>query len=119
MKISFPILLVAFCFSGCADFFEQTVTIELPEHEPALSVTANFAAGDTTLRVYVSHSQGILDNLPPDTIDDASVQIFKDDQPFVTLPFSGNRFYSLNLPASLPAEPSTYTFKINAPGYEP
>ena len=46
-----PFFLLLAATTGCGDFFNQIVDIEIPEHEPSLSVTAHFEAQDTSLIV--------------------------------------------------------------------
>jgi hypothetical protein len=110
---------LAFIFPACSeDFFEQTIPVEIPEHTPALAVTTHFSAGDTALAAYVSYSQGILENEFPKVIQDAVVEVFKDGQPFATLPFNlGNSLYYLPLAQPLTADLSEYRLKISAPNY--
>lgn len=112
---------VAMSLAACAgeDFFEATVDIDLPPHEPALAVTAQFAAGDTTLRIYVTHSQGILDQNNATPIADADVEIFKDGNSLGKAAYYSDKLYKLSLPQPLSSDPATYELKVSAPGFDP
>ncbi len=115
----FFILLSFFALTGCSDFFNQIVEIEIPEHEPVLAVSGHFRAQDSTLTVYVSRSVGILDPVAFDTIaiEGASVTVLRDGQPWQTLPDKGAGYYRLNLGSPLGDNPSTYSLRVSAPGY--
>ncbi|RME09348.1 MAG: DUF4249 domain-containing protein [Bacteroidetes bacterium] len=117
----FFLFLVAISFSACAgeDFFEATVDIETPPHKPALAVTANFAAGDTTLRIYLTHSLDILSQTDAEPIPDADVEIFKDGTSLGKALYFSDKLYKLPLVQALPAEMATYELKISAPGFDP
>lgn len=117
-------LLILFAFtlllSACGeDFFEQTIEIDVPEHTPQLAITSQLTAGDTTLWVYVTHSQGILDDSSAKPIEDAVVQLFRDGQLFETIPFLADHFYAKTLASPLPADGAEYQFKISVDGYDP
>ncbi|GIV31104.1 MAG: hypothetical protein KatS3mg029_0455 [Saprospiraceae bacterium] len=121
MKIHPSILfgfVLAFCSCGGENFFEATVPIDVPPHEPRLAVTAHLAAGDSTLRIFVSHSVGILDNEDPQPVRNASVSIARNGQflGFATLEL--NDLYLLHLDQPLPANPDSYSLLVAAPGYD-
>ena len=121
-KILLPILLATVLFSACSeDFFETTVAIDVPEHTPALAITADFKAGDSLLAVYVTNSVGILENNNYQPIEDATVEVLKDGQPYATLPYFGfnEKFYVLELNEPLPYDQSEYELQVSAPGFEP
>ena len=118
---SFSIIsLIALFFTSCSeDFFEQTVTIDVPEHTPQLAVTSKMTAGDTAVWVYVTHSQGILENGQAKPIEDATVELYKDGQLMETLPFQAERFYAKALASPLLADGAEYQLKISAAGFDP
>ncbi|MBK7337671.1 MAG: hypothetical protein IPJ00_16590 [Saprospirales bacterium] len=81
MKLFQIILLLSVAaLTGCTDFFNQVVDIEIPEHEPSLAVSAHFRAQDTALIVFVSRSAGILDSVILDSvsIQGAAVAVLRD-----------------------------------------
>ncbi len=122
MKSHHFLILLSFSFflTACGeDFFEQTVKIDVPEHTPQLAITSQMNAGDTAVWVYVTHSQGILENGEAKSIEDATVEMFKDGLLVETLPYLGERFYAKTLALPLLADGAEYEFKISANGYDP
>lgn len=118
--ISFILLLsLGALTTGCSDFFNQIVDIDIPEHEPSLAVSGHFRAQDSTLAVYVSRSVGILDPVAFDTIavEGAAVTVLRDGQPWQTLPDKGAGYYRLNLGGPLGDSPATYSLRVSAPGF--
>ena len=105
---------------GCGDdFFEQVVEVDLPEHEPALAVSANFSDIDTTLAVYVSNSVGVLEPDQPTFIDNATVQLFKDDQLLYNLGYNNSGLYGIVGIAPLGSNSANYELKVSAPDFDP
>ncbi len=64
-------------FSSCENFFEQTVTIDVPEHEPKLGITAIFDQDQDSLAVMVSKSVGALSEKNAGILHDATVKLFE------------------------------------------
>ncbi len=111
-------LFFSLLLSACGeDFFEQTIEIDLPEHTPQLAITAELNAGDSVAWVYVTHSQGILDNAPANLIENAVVELFRDGQLMETLPFFRDGFYTKELASPFPVDPAEYRLKVSAEGY--
>ena len=119
-RIAFLLLLVA-TLTGCTDFFNQIVEIEIPEHTPSLAVSAHFRAQDTSLIVFVSRSAGILDTVILDSvkIQNASVTVLRDGAPWQTVPHIGEGHFYLLLGEAIGSNPHTYTLRVSAPGFEP
>jgi len=111
-------LFAVFAFSSCEDFFEQTVEVDVPEHNPVLAVTANFTDRDSSLRVFVSHTVGILDSERPSYISDATVELFKNGELLHTFVYETNGSYWMRNITPLGNEIAKYTLKISAPNYE-
>lgn len=104
--------------SACSeDFFEQTVEIDLPEHIPQLAITSQMAASDSAVWLYLTQSQGILENGQPDYIEDATVELFKNGELWQTLPYVDDRFYANELNEAIGQEPATYQFRVSATGF--
>ena len=122
MKISnhiFPLVFALF-FTACSeDFFEQTVVIDVPEHTPQLAITSHLSAGDTAVWVYVTHSQGILENGQAQPVEDATVEFYRNGQLMETLPYLTEKFYAAELGSPLATDPAEYRFIISAPGFDP
>ena len=115
--------LFTFCvlmtFYSCGEnFFEQVVEVELPEHTPALAVSANFSDVDTTLSVYVSNSVGVLEPDQPVIVEDAVVELFKNGQLLYNLDYNANGLYNQFNIAPLGSSSEEYTLKVQAPGYD-
>lgn len=72
------LLLVSLLFSSCGeDFFESTVTIDIPDHTPTLAVSCLVNEGTNFIEVFVSHSQSKNEQSAIDTIRDAEVKLLK------------------------------------------
>lgn len=124
IKIIFPIIFSVLFFSSCGeDFFEATVSVDLPEHTPSLAITSEMFAGDSAIAVYVSQSVGILEEFPSGPIKDAKVELFKNGEAFSTLPylelFEGSKFYGLELGEPFSFEEAEYELKVSAPSFDP
>ena len=120
MKLYHFLILFSIFISACSeDFFEQTIKIDVPEHTPQLAITSQMAAGDTAAWVYVTHSQGILENGQADPIVNATVELFKNGQLLETIPFMEDRFYVKELGSPLAEDGAEYQLKISADGFEP
>jgi len=114
----FFILLITACKK---DFFNSIVPVEIPEHEPQLTVTANLFAEKNWHVINVKHSQGILDSSTIESIRDASVQLLEDGQIFQSFNLNiwgqMNQFshYESDSISFLPNK--TYTLQVNSPQY--
>lgn len=106
-------------FSCSEDFFEQVVVLDIPEHTPALAVTANFSDVDTTLVVYVSSSVGILEPDEPVIVEDATVELYKNHQLLYNMDYSTNGLYGKTGVAPLGNAFAEYVLKVQAPGFDP
>jgi len=100
------------------DQFSQIKVIELPEHSPLLSATANLNKDLSIPFIFVSHSKQILDDTDYDIIDDASVKLYKNDELF--LDFAWNPSLENYKAASSPEiTEGNYKLEISAPNYAP
>ncbi|MBK6902676.1 MAG: DUF4249 domain-containing protein [Saprospirales bacterium] len=121
MKLFQIILLLSVAaLTGCTDFFNQVVDIEIPEHEPSLAVSAHFRAQDTALIVFVSRSAGILDSVILDSvsIQGAAVAVLRDGSLWQTVPNVGPGHFYLAMGEPIGDQPHTYTLQVSAPGFE-
>ena len=112
------LLSILMIMSCDEDFFEQVVTVDIPEHTPALAVTANFQDSDETLAVYVSNSVGILDTNEPKIIENATVELLKDGTLLHVLEYAGAGIYGKAGITPLGNENATYRLNVSAPGFE-
>ncbi len=122
LKYSFIVLFILSLASCDEDQFTSVKTINFPEHESKLAVTSQISAtppgGNIVFpSVFVSHSLGIVDNDQYDIIDDATVELYKDGEPFYEFyyePLTAEYMCDLNLDFT----EGTYTLKVDSPDYE-
>ncbi len=113
---------IALLFASCSgDKFSQVVEIDLPEHTPMLSISAEFSDMDTTLTAFVYQTYATNVELDSTNVADATVKLFKDGtlvREFDLWEFSfvkdsyvadGNGLFS--------ADGSTYRLEVSAPGF--
>ncbi len=106
-------------FTTCkSDFFEQVVDIEIPEHNPLLTVSSYLVSGDSVVSVYVSYSLGILDTAKRVNLKNAKVLLLKNTVPLAQIPYSTKQFYSIKLPKTKPIDKGEYELYVSAPGYQ-
>ncbi len=113
------LLLGVLCMASTC---EKPIDLNLPLPDPRLVVVSNFTT-DEAMRVRVSRSRSILDDLPEDYIADAVVELFGDDdnvleQLRLVIP-QINRvspYYTTESIALQPGE--TYKLRVSAPGFD-
>jgi Domain of unknown function (DUF4249) len=97
------ILFTLALFGSCESFFDSVVEIETPDHKPVLVVAAYWEVGSDSLAVFVSKSRGGKDNSAfnvkdpnpfggsnqgnYDTVGNAKVELFKNDQLLGEIPY--------------------------------
>ena len=72
-------LIFSFIFFLFSCDMQTVVDLEIPTHVPVL-VLNGLLSSDTNAQVVVSHSVGAFSNLTPNYIDDAKVQIYKNNE---------------------------------------
>lgn len=108
---------------GCEGAFETTLQIEPPEHTPKLSINAFGSTQTNALRVYVTKTVGLLDNIAESNliINDATVSLYEDDNLLYSLPVINDEQASFNYimePGNVEfKQGSTYTLEVIAPGF--
>lgn len=115
------LLGLSISLSNCdADSFSQVVEIKIPTHEPALSVRALFNQGDTVLTILLADSKGILDSDNFETQQQATIQLFENDQLMSDFSFDNNlsRFV-MKTPLGFGQEEATYRLEIMSPDFTP
>lgn len=116
----FCFLGLSFFLSNCdADSFSQVVEIDIPPHEPALSVRALFQQNDDRLSLLVTDSKGILESTPIEVQKEAVVQLFENEQalPVFTYNPSTSRF-TAPVPNGFGQTESVYRLEISAPNFK-
>lgn len=115
----FSFAIAAQLFTSCdGDKFSQVVEIDLPEHTPMLSVSAEMSEVDTLLKIYLTRTWPTVEQ--PDTIEvmDATVRLFKDGslhREFEQDQLS--RFYQA-IGNAFDQDGATYRLEISAPDFE-
>ncbi|MCB0628625.1 MAG: DUF4249 domain-containing protein [Lewinella sp.] len=113
----FLLLICLISMLSCKDF-SQIVEIEFPEHESKLVTTAVMGDVDAYLRILVSNSIGIQEDRSSFAISDARVQIFKDGQLFLTVPYdSTSAHYTALLEDSIRSYGTLFRLEVSAADY--
>jgi len=82
----FLIILIAFSFSSCENFFETTLELDPPPFEKQLVVFAELNTNEDALEVTVTENFGILDN----------DEIFTLTDPTIVFTINGNGFFDID-----------------------
>lgn len=124
LKYCVYILLLNLIFGCGKDKFSQVKTIEFPEHETRLAVTAQMSTPNldpnitTVPSVFVGNSLGIVDTKEYDLIDDAIIKFTKGNDEFFDFTFDNNNVLYLGETDPELTE-GTYRLEVSAPGYDP
>ncbi|MCF8244630.1 MAG: DUF4249 domain-containing protein [Saprospiraceae bacterium] len=124
-KISaFCFAIIALGLASCGgDKFSQVVEIDLPEHVPMLSVSAEFSNVDTMLLANVGTTWPTTDQPADPTVKDATVRIYENGTLWRELVYNtsnnGTGRYDWTGNANFVADGSTvYRLEVTAPGFE-
>lgn len=124
-KISaFCFTIIALGLASCGgDKFSQVVEIDLPEHVPMLSVSAEFSSVDTIMVANVSTTWPTVDEPADPFVKDASVKIYENGTLWRELIYNvntnGTGRYDWVGNANFKADGSTvYRLEVTAPGFE-
>ncbi|MEZ5058109.1 MAG: DUF4249 domain-containing protein [Saprospiraceae bacterium] len=117
-NIAFGFSLAIGLVSCGEDFFESTVEIDIPEHEPGLAVSAILTKQDTANSVYISKSLGILSPDQYEVISDATVLLDADHNNPVSFIYDANEeeYYANQMAGFLEAGPE-YSMIVEHPVY--
>lgn len=100
---------------------ERPVELSLGDPSPQLVISSDFTAGQNVL-VTVTETQNILETPEVRFVDDATVEVFQEDELLETLTYipQTNRLPPKYVSNDFkPQEGNTYTLKASAPGFEP
>ncbi len=115
-------IVIAFSFSGCEDAFETTLEIDPPEHTDRLVIHAYGSTNDRDLKVHLTRSSGLLDNVQNNLISGAKVTLWKGQTQIIELielPFGNSAFNYILPEGSLVYEKgATYRLEVEADGFE-
>lgn len=104
-------ITLIFLFTSC----ETVVDVDLPEFTPQLVVNSFFSP-DTFFQVNVSRSVGILSTAGPRPVEDALVQLYKDDVPLETLNHTEDGWYTSL--SRRPLSGARYKIVVSANGFQ-
>lgn len=121
MRNYFLFILLAVFFSSCERFYDQVVEIDPPEYEKALVFHQFMSQKDSTVRITLSRTYGILETVPTDArwlVTGATVTWWKNGQKILDLlPRADSAFiYEARLPESIQPG-STYQIVVSHPDY--
>ena len=122
-QLYIPLMVLAFIISGCEDAFETTLEIDPPPHTDRLVVHAYGSTNGEDLKVHLTQSSGILDNVQNNLISGANVTLWKGQEQLAQLTEinSGSNFrYNYILAeGSITYEiRATYRLEVVADGFE-
>ncbi|MCU0348851.1 MAG: DUF4249 domain-containing protein [Saprospiraceae bacterium] len=113
---------IAMLLASCnGDKFSQVVEIDLPDHTPVLSVSAEFSNLDTLLTAFVYHTYAT--NQEPDSsnVANATIKLYEDGN--LVREFAPRQFaiiqdsYVADGTGLFRSDGSTYRLEVSAPGY--
>jgi hypothetical protein len=128
------------CFASCSqtaiqNYFTPIVDVVIPEREPRLVLVGRIVAGSDSIELFITKSRGALDttllnsniisgfgdrgNSAFDTVNNATVQVFKDDVLIATPKYFTNGKYLAKLTMPLPEDRATYRVQVSAPNFQP
>ncbi len=132
-KYIFPIVLLALLFSSCDDsFFETTLEVDPPPHEPEITVHSFIKPGDSAIGISVGQSYGLLDDINYNNYEEqflkgATVEILQQGTlKYTLIPFEdldpdlGNFFplnYGLELDEPIGGIGDSFEIKVNHPDF--
>ena len=71
-------ILSLLLFASCKEnFFDSIIEVEVPAHEPQLTVTAHLFDGNPNQFIYINHSRGILDSAEIRPVTNAVVDLYE------------------------------------------
>jgi len=124
-KIIYACLLIVITFTGCEDFFESTITIDPPEAENLLFISATIGIDDEDIHASVTRTvpiAAINDPIGSSILTDADVRISKegsgeeivlDYEQFAQRPV----LYNAEIPNGFYQAGESYTFSAEHPSY--
>jgi hypothetical protein len=131
---SLAILSLAACSeTALSNYFTPIVDVKIPPHDPKLVLIGRIVSGVDSIELFITKSRGALDtallnsnvvsqfgnrgNSAFDTVNNATVKIFKDGVLFATPKYYQNGVYLAKLTSKIPEDKSTYTVQVTAAGF--
>lgn len=116
IQYSFLFFLIGL-LSACEGAFDQVVDVDVPEHQPKLVLYSTLEP-ESAFIASISNSVGILSSDNPEVIDNAQVEIYREDELLTTLQNNGGGFYFSESEDIFPEVGVNYTIKASATGFE-
>ena len=127
---NFKLAFIAFAFLslvGCTataltNYFTPIVDIQIPTQTPKLVLIGRILAGSDTVQLFITKSRGALDttllrNNQFDTVNNATIQVFKDNVLFATPKYTNGGQYIAKLGKTIAYDHATYTVQVSCPGF--
>ncbi len=135
-QISFAVALLS--ITSCSqtaleNYFTPIVDIKIPDRDPRLVLLGRIVGGSDSIELFITKSRGALDttllnsnivsgfgsrgNSAFDTVNNATVKVFKDGVLIATPQYFINGKYLAVLPKALPEDKATYTVQVSAPNF--
>lgn len=118
ISIALGLGLLLLSLNSCNNF-EQVVNIDIPEHKPAISLSAEFGSLDTALVLSVGRSASILGSYEDLELDvTPEIKLFRNGELLIENFDCQGPFCSRSLDQVLGSAEDTYRLEISAPGWE-
>ena len=125
-------------FTNCSqtaleNYFTPVVDITIPDRDPKLVLIGRIVGGSDSIELFITKSRGVLDtallnsnitsnfgnrgNSAFDTVNNATVKVFKDGVLIATPQYFNNGVYLAKLAKALPEDKATYTVQVSAPNF--
>ncbi len=112
---------IAFLLASCnGDKFSQVVEIDLPEHTPVLSVSAEFSSVDSLLTAFVYHTYATNEKPDSTNVANATVKLYKDGELVRELVLNQFSFIKDSYQAEgagIFSAGGSYRLEVSAPGF--
>lgn len=131
---SLAILSLAACSStALTNYFTPIVDVQIPPHDPKLVLIGRIVSGVDSIELFITKSRGALDtallnsnltsqngnrgNSAFDTVNNATVKVFKDGVLIATPKYYQNGVYLAKLTSKIAEDKATYTVQVSAAGF--
>jgi hypothetical protein len=131
---SLTILSISACSADAlTNYFTPIVDVKIPPHDPKLVLIGRIVAGVDSIELFITKSRGALDtallnsnivsqfgnrgNSAFDTVNNATIKVFKDGVLLATPKYYQNGVYLARLTSRIAADKATYTVQVSAPGF--
>ncbi len=137
LKLSIAILILI-SLASCSqtaleNYFTPIVDVKIPERDPKLVLIGRIVAGQDSIELFITKSRGALDttllnsnigsgfgnngNSAFDTVNNATIKVFKDGVLIATPQYFANGKYVAKLAKPLPEDNALYAVQVSAPNF--